>query len=196
NSFHSFFLSFIFYCLFLFLTLKKRRSIHANRAGTKGFRAPEIILRERYQTGAIDVWSAGVILLSVITGRYPFFLAGDDADAIVELASVFGFDSISELAEAKKLSIVTNLPLTHKRPPLEVLCKMLNEETIKSWSDHDYKEAISLLKMCLKVDSSERITAEEALKHPFLLSLDDEDVSIATVTKEGEQKQKSSPQQR
>ena len=45
---------FIFYLL-LFISIsyieKKRRSIHANRAGTKGFRAPEIILRERYQTG-------------------------------------------------------------------------------------------------------------------------------------------------
>ena len=71
---------------------------------------------------------------------------------------------------------------------MEVLCKMLNEETIKSWTDHDYKEAISLLKMCLEVDSSERITAEEALKHPFLLSLDNEYLSIATVANEEEQK--------
>ncbi|KAI9257936.1 kinase-like domain-containing protein [Phascolomyces articulosus] len=158
-----------------------RRSIYANRAGTKGFRAPEILLRERYQTGAIDVWSAGVILLSVITGRYPFFLAGDDADAIIELVGVFGLDKIKNLAQMKKLNMITNLPLPERTPSLEMLCKRLNGETLKSWGDHDFNEAMSLLKNCLMIDSNERITAKQALDHPFL-SLE-EDARMTTNTK-------------
>ncbi|KAI8147690.1 kinase-like domain-containing protein [Fennellomyces sp. T-0311] len=156
-----------------------RQSIQANRAGTKGFRAPEILLRERYQTGAIDVWSAGVILLCVITGRYPFFLASDDADALIEVANLFGLDTLKDLARKKKLNLVTNLPLPPRTRPLDELCKRLNEETLMSWDEQNLKDGLDLLKKCLMLDSSERITAKEALDHPFLALDGGDDVPIA-----------------
>ncbi len=43
----------------------------------------------RHQTVAIDVWSVGVVLLSILTRRYPFFNAVDDFDALAELATLF-----------------------------------------------------------------------------------------------------------
>ncbi|XP_076316158.1 cell division cycle 7-related protein kinase-like [Tachypleus tridentatus] len=45
----------------------------APRAGTPGFRAPEVLLKYKAQTTAIDVWSAGVIFLSLLSGSYLFF---------------------------------------------------------------------------------------------------------------------------
>lgn len=39
------------------------------RGGTRGFRAPEVLLRCTKQTVAIDIWSAGVILLSILSAR-------------------------------------------------------------------------------------------------------------------------------
>jgi cell division control protein 7 len=73
--------------------------IRANRAGTKGFRAPEILLRVVQQTVAIDIWSVGVILLSFLTGRYPFFIANDEADALIELGTLFGMDAMKRCAD-------------------------------------------------------------------------------------------------
>jgi serine/threonine protein kinase len=40
------------------------------RGGTRGFRAPEVLLRCVKQTVAIDIWSAGVILLSILSARF------------------------------------------------------------------------------------------------------------------------------
>jgi serine/threonine protein kinase len=37
----------------------------------------------------IDIWSCGVILLSFLSKRYPFFNSVDDTDAMIELASIF-----------------------------------------------------------------------------------------------------------
>ena len=68
------------------------------RAGTRGFRGPEVLLRVAEQTVALDIWAAGVILLSILTQRYPFFTATEDVDALAELAIFFGPDVVDQAA--------------------------------------------------------------------------------------------------
>lgn len=75
-----------------------RPTKRADRAGTRGFRAPEVLFRCQNQTSSIDVWSVGVILLCFLTHRYPFFRCEDDIDAIVELAHIFGRNGMSNCA--------------------------------------------------------------------------------------------------
>jgi len=41
-------------------------------------------------TIAIDIWSVGVILLSMFTQRFPFFNSNDDYEALLELGCIFG----------------------------------------------------------------------------------------------------------
>lgn len=47
-----------------------RPPMKASRAGTRGFRAPEVLFKCQAQGVAIDIWSAGVILLTLMTQRY------------------------------------------------------------------------------------------------------------------------------
>ncbi|XP_052021535.1 putative sperm motility kinase W [Apodemus sylvaticus] len=42
------------------------------RCGTRGFYAPEVVLREPYDGKKTDVWSLGVLLFYITTGYYPF----------------------------------------------------------------------------------------------------------------------------
>lgn len=35
---------------------------HPARSGTRGFRAPEVLLKISAQTTAIDIWSAGIVI--------------------------------------------------------------------------------------------------------------------------------------
>jgi len=69
---------------------KSTKTRAAERAGTRGFRAPEVLLSLPQQTCAIDIWSAGVILLTLLTHRYPFFSAPDDLTALAEINLVLG----------------------------------------------------------------------------------------------------------
>jgi cell division control protein 7 len=75
-----------------------RPSIRASRAGTRGFRAPEVLFKVVYQTCAIDIWSVGVILLSFFTGQFPFFQSEDDTEALLEIAHIFGKDEMTKIA--------------------------------------------------------------------------------------------------
>ncbi len=70
----------------------------APRAGTPGFRAPEVLLKSPSQTTAVDMWSAGVIFLCVLSGRYPFFRAHDDLSALTQIISLLGSDTCSKAA--------------------------------------------------------------------------------------------------
>ncbi|CAH0600917.1 unnamed protein product [Chrysodeixis includens] len=72
----------------------------APRAGTQGFRPPEVLLKYPHQTTAVDVWAAGVVLASALTARYPFFRAGDDVAALAELADLVGTEPLQRAAES------------------------------------------------------------------------------------------------
>jgi cell division control protein 7 len=47
---------------------------------------------------AVDIWSAGIIFLSILSGRYPFFKAVDDNMAIMQLISLFGSETVRKAA--------------------------------------------------------------------------------------------------
>lgn len=95
--------------------------MHAPRAGTPGYRSPEVLLKYPHQTTgellkvflaagdvfwsviasgilAVDIWSAGVIMVSILSGSYPFFRAPDDITALMEMITVFGIDDIRTTA--------------------------------------------------------------------------------------------------
>ncbi|KAJ8734405.1 hypothetical protein PYW07_014956 [Mythimna separata] len=80
----------------------------APRAGTQGFRPPEVLLKYPQQTTAVDVWAAGVVLASALTARYPFFRAGDDVAALAELADLLGTAPLQRAAEALGRRVVTS----------------------------------------------------------------------------------------
>lgn len=47
---------------------------------------------------AVDMWAAGIILLCILSGCYPFFRSPDDLSALAEIMSVFGTEGIKKLA--------------------------------------------------------------------------------------------------
>lgn len=75
-----------------------RPAVKTNRAGTRGFRAPEVLLKCPDQTVAIDIWSAGIILLSLLTHKFPVFNSSDDVEALMEVAAIFGRTAMERCA--------------------------------------------------------------------------------------------------
>ena len=55
----------------------------ALRNGTKGFRAPEVVLGSHHQTCAVDIWSAGVVLLCLVTRAQHFSWLTHETDSKV-----------------------------------------------------------------------------------------------------------------
>lgn len=71
----------------------------ANRAGTRGFRAPEVLFKCTNQSTKIDIWSAGIIGFSLLLRKFPLFNSPDDTDALIEISSLFGIDKLKKCAE-------------------------------------------------------------------------------------------------
>ncbi|TMW47467.1 hypothetical protein DOY81_007457 [Sarcophaga bullata] len=185
-----------------------KKEIHASRAGTPGYRPPEVLLKYPDQTTAVDVWAAGVIFLSVLSSVYPFFKAPNDYVALAEMITIFGDKTIRKTAYVLD-RLVT---LSQKTKPLDLrkLCvrfrnraKFSSPELLKkhqradgtcevckncdqfffnclcmesafvteSLDDDDIfpSSAYDLLYRLLEVNPHKRITADEALRHPFFL---------------------------
>ena len=68
---------------------RRQRNVGDNlkRNGTKGFRAPEVLLKVDHQTTAVDMWSAGVIFLSILCNRFPVLGQSDDDVSLLEIAA-------------------------------------------------------------------------------------------------------------
>ncbi|TPX67725.1 hypothetical protein SpCBS45565_g03623 [Spizellomyces sp. 'palustris'] len=141
-----------------------RPSVRANRAGTRGFRAPEVLFKVVTQTCAIDMWSAGVILLCIFTGHFPFFQSNEDQEALLEIAHIFGKVALKEVATCFKRRFETNIPSVGQAISFEDMCWKLHSKRAMEIPP----EGFDLLRNLLTLNPEQRITSEEAVKHPFL----------------------------
>ncbi|XP_063988256.1 cell division cycle 7-related protein kinase-like [Diachasmimorpha longicaudata] len=159
-----------------------RPSQIASRAGTPGYRAPEVLFKCPHQTPAIDIWAAGVIMLCILSASQPFFRSPDDCTALAEITALFGTDKM--IACARKLG--KKLLCSEQVPGADIvsLCQKLRARvdrfpnrkyrinSPKTVLEENYPpEAFDLLLKLLEVDYKTRITADDALQHPFLRGL-------------------------
>ncbi|KAL6122773.1 cell cycle protein kinase CDC7 subfam [Nucleospora cyclopteri] len=139
-----------------------RPQMKAPRAGTRGFRAPEILFKHPYQTKALDMWSVGVVFLSILTNQYPFFMSLEDIDGLVEIATIFGHSEMRKAAKLYGRQWKSNInTVNEERIPFEKLIEQLNP------CINIDEDMVDLLNKLLELDSSNRITAQEALKHRY-----------------------------
>ena len=149
-----------------------RPSRRANRAGTRGFRAPEVLLKCTAQTCKIDVWSAGVILLTLLGRRFPFFNSADDIDAMIEIASIFGKKKMQGVAAMHGSVFETNIEtigdkgFTLEKIVLWASCREKTEDTLHAGE----QQAVDLLAGLLELDPHKRLSARQALDHEFFTS--------------------------
>lgn len=157
----------------------QRPSRRANRAGTRGFRAPEVLLKCTAQTTKIDIWSAGVILLTILCQRFPFFNSADDVDALIEIASIFGQRRMKACAQLHGTVFECSLPTIGEKG---FLLKQIVQWSVavvppeeRECIQPDVMECIHFLDHCLELDPKKRVSARRALAHDFLKDEEEED---------------------
>lgn len=147
--------------------------LNVPRAGTPGFRAPEILLRCQNQSTKIDIWSTGVIFASLLSGRYPFFRCMDDMTCLAEIITLIGSSRVKRAANA----LGKTLLISQKRAPMDLktVCEKLRNSLRQSTTateNHieDFRapnSAYDLLSHLLDPNPFTRFSASEALTHPF-----------------------------
>ncbi|KAL1556281.1 non-specific serine/threonine protein kinase [Salvia divinorum] len=137
-------------------------------AGTKGFKAPEVLFRSLHQGPKSDIWSAGVTLLYLMIGRTPF--TGDAEQNVKEIAKLRGSEALWEVAKLHNHESLfpTDLLDVRYMAPMS-----LQDWCARNARRQDFFYAMpgslfDLVDKCLMVNPRQRITADEALAHDFL----------------------------
>lgn len=118
--------------------------------GTLGYKAPEVLMHQNYDK-SVDMWSLGVISYILLCGFPPFFSNAEFKQNFSLLSSApfwYFFNSSTDELQREILQGQVDFP--------EPFWKDISE---------DAKDFILGL---LQVDASKRMSAEEALKHPWM----------------------------
>lgn len=140
---------------------RQRYNIHV---ASRNFKPIELLVDYQCYDYSIDIWSFGVTMASIIFKKMPFFAGRDDVDMISKITEVLGKDAL--LAYLNKYGI-----------PSQPIMKngLIGRGKPRPWSSlvtEDTRalatpEALDLIDKCIRYDHTERITAAEALAHPY-----------------------------
>jgi len=125
---------------------------------TQYYRAPEILMGAKYYQSSVDIWSVGCIFAELL-GRRILFQAQNPISQLDLITELLGTPSREDMKTACEGAKNHLLRQAHKPPSMAALYTLSNQAT---------HEAVHLLCRMLVFNPSKRITATDALAHPYL----------------------------
>uniref|UniRef100_A0A7N0R894 Protein kinase domain-containing protein n=1 Tax=Kalanchoe fedtschenkoi TaxID=63787 RepID=A0A7N0R894_KALFE len=129
---------------------------------TRWYRAPELLLNCSEYTAAIDIWSVGCILGEIMTRR-PLFPGRDYVDQLKQVTELIGSPDDSSLGFLRSDNARRYVRQLPQYPKQQFSTRFPSMSA----------QAIDLLEKMLVFDPEKRVTAEEALSHPYLAPFHD-----------------------
>lgn len=126
---------------------------------TRWYRAPEILLGSTRYTKGVDMWSVGCILGELIGGRplFPGTSTMNQLERVIEVTGRPSDDDISSIRSGFASAMLQVLPPNIKQKSLRELLPRASED------------ALDLMSKLMRFNPNQRLSAEEALKHPYVI---------------------------
>lgn len=132
------------------------------------YRAPEVILRHRCYTGAIDMWSVACVLVELHTST-PLFAGHNELEMIQLMTATLGNPSLDMIQRGQKNYFTPNGELSQANKfPQTSLEKIL--EPTKTRFGHDdqtHQQFLDLIGKMLTWEPEQRLKPIDAIQHPF-----------------------------
>uniref|UniRef100_A0AAR2KEA6 non-specific serine/threonine protein kinase n=1 Tax=Pygocentrus nattereri TaxID=42514 RepID=A0AAR2KEA6_PYGNA len=133
------------------------------RVASRSYKGPELLVDYQMYDYSLDMWSLGCMLASMIFQKEPFFHGQDNYDQLVRIAKVLGTEELYSYLNKYHIELDTRFK------------DLLGQQTRKRW-EHFVQpenqhlvspEALDLLDKLLRYDHQQRLTAQEAMEHPY-----------------------------
>ena len=135
---------------------------------TRWYRAPECLLTDGYYGPEMDLWGAGCVMFE-ITSLYPLFPGSNEVDQISRIHKVLGTPG-PEILQKFKSKGASHISFDFPQQ------KGLG---IPQLIPHAPADGVELMVKLLRYDASERISAREAMRHPYFRDIREQEARLA-----------------
>uniref|UniRef100_A0A8C4QKR4 mitogen-activated protein kinase n=1 Tax=Eptatretus burgeri TaxID=7764 RepID=A0A8C4QKR4_EPTBU len=131
---------------------------------TRWYRAPEIMLNWMHYNQTVDIWSVGCIMAELLTGRtlFPGNDYIDQLKLIMQLVGTPTKELMGKISSESARNYIQSLTVMQKIDFRDVFLGA-------------NPDAVDLLEKMLVLDTEQRVTADEALAHPYFAQYHDPD---------------------
>ncbi|KAI9782834.1 MAG: Casein kinase II subunit alpha [Geoglossum umbratile] len=128
---------------------------------------PELLLDFRECDYSIDMWSLGALSASMIFRKEPFFHGAGQVEQLTKIAKILGTDDLFSYLNKYNIELDVEYHRSLGRFPKMDWHGLVNPEN-QRFSSND---ALDFLDKLLRYDHNERLTAKEAMAHPYVASI-------------------------
>jgi serine/threonine protein kinase len=140
---------------------RKSNRLLSNEVITPAYRSPEVLLKDGNYGFPVDIWSLGCVFFEMATGKMLFTpRTATDAAQLVTIFAICGTPTVDDWPG------LVDLPEYDAVRHFRVIPSTLTERLDRNLPT-EYELLKDLITSMLILDPLQRITAEEALRHPF-----------------------------
>lgn len=133
------------------------------RVASRYFKGPELLVNLQDYDYSLDMWSLGCMFAGMIFRKEPFFRGRDNQDQLAKIVKVLGTAELYVYLDKYGITLGSNFQQilgTHSLKPWIKFVAPENKHLANP-------EAIDFLDSLLQYDHQERLTAKEAMEHPY-----------------------------
>uniref|UniRef100_A0A671Q3Z7 non-specific serine/threonine protein kinase n=2 Tax=Sinocyclocheilus anshuiensis TaxID=1608454 RepID=A0A671Q3Z7_9TELE len=148
------------------------------RVASRYFKGPELLIDYQMYDYSLDMWSLGCMLASMIFRKEPFFHGHDNYDQLVRIAKVLGTEDLYDCIDKYNIELeprFNDILGRHSRKRWERFVHSENQHLVSA-------EALDFLDKLLRYDHQTRLTAREAMEHPYFFPVVKDQTRIAGST--------------
>ncbi|MCO5615089.1 hypothetical protein L7F22_069377 [Adiantum nelumboides] len=133
------------------------------RVASRYFKGPELLVGLQQYDYSLDMWSLGCMLAGMIFRMEPFFHGKDNTDQLLRIVQVLGSSELHDYLHKYQIELGEDVS-----PSIEGQRKRTWSEFRTSANEHLVNPVVEdLLDGLLRYDHQERLTASEAMMHPY-----------------------------
>ncbi|XP_065196246.1 cyclin-dependent kinase 16-like [Sycon ciliatum] len=132
---------------------------------TVWYRPPDVLLGSRTYNASIDLWGVGCIFMEMISGSPMFPGLNDVDDQLVNIYKVLGTPSEATWPGVTRLKNFNADPSSPSNPAYTKYCRLRLHAVVPRIAKEPGAE--HLAERLLRMNPAERLTAQQALQHPY-----------------------------